>query len=62
MNLGMIYEILNEPDRALESYAQSASLIAQHENESCLSSLINVSIILLQMIRIEDSRMALLKR
>ena len=59
MNLGMIYETLNELDKALESYIKSANLIEQGKNESSLTSLINASVILLQLNRIEDAKKAL---
>ena len=61
MNMGMIYETLNELNSALESHTQSAKLIFQCKDESSLTSLISASIILLQMDRIEHSKAALSK-
>ena len=40
-------------------YSDSAKLIAQHKDESCLTSLISASLILLQMNKIEDAKTAL---
>ena len=54
-----MYETLNELDSALESYTKSANLIAQCKKESCLTSLISASVILLQLNRIEDAKKAL---
>ena len=59
MNLGMIYETLNELNSALVSYEQSASLLIQYKEESSLISLVNISIILLQMNRLDDAKTAL---
>ena len=61
MNLGIIYETLNKLDSALESHAQSAKLIVHAKEESSLTSLINTSIILIQMNRIEEAQKALSK-
>ena len=60
MNLGLIYEVLNELDHALESYTQSANLITKHKEESCLTSLISASTILLQMNEIEHAKTTLI--
>ena len=60
-NLGRAYEISNKLDSALKSYEQSANLIMQNKNQSSFSSLINTSIILLQLNRIEDAETALSK-
>ena len=61
MSLGMIYETLNELDGALQSYVASANLIDQQRDENCLTSLINASIILFQMNKLDYSRTALFR-
>ena len=49
MNLGVFYEIKNELDEALKNFMQSTKLRTQLKDESCLTSLIAASTILIQM-------------
>ena len=48
MNLGITYEALNDLDSALDSYSKSFDSFEKRKDESCLSSLISASMILLQ--------------